>query len=96
MITVNVTAEKTSVRIDGDLLARRYLLPPRFLMRPLLNGGTLASARVRVIRAPECARVAMWRSANYRSSMVSRPPIARTTSTTPRWLRRNALRFCST
>jgi hypothetical protein len=23
-------------------LARRYLMPPRFLMRPLLNGGTLA------------------------------------------------------
>jgi hypothetical protein len=23
-------------------LARRYLTPPRFLMRPLLNGGTLA------------------------------------------------------
>jgi len=22
-------------------LARRYLTPPRFLMRPLLNGGTL-------------------------------------------------------
>jgi hypothetical protein len=22
-------------------LARRYVLPPRFLMRPLLNGGTL-------------------------------------------------------
>jgi hypothetical protein len=22
-------------------LARRYLSPPRFLMRPLLNGGTL-------------------------------------------------------
>ena len=23
-------------------LGRRYLLPPRFLVRPLLNGGTLA------------------------------------------------------
>jgi hypothetical protein len=22
-------------------LARRHLMPPRFLMRPLLNGGTL-------------------------------------------------------
>jgi hypothetical protein len=28
-------------------LARRYLIPPRFLMRPLLNGGTLGGRRMR-------------------------------------------------
>ena len=42
------------------------------------------------------ATMAMCRSANFRFSKVSRPPIARTTSTTQRSLRRNASRFCST
>jgi hypothetical protein len=36
-------------------LARRYLIPPRFLMRPLLNGGTLGgqSRTGRVPRIPD-------------------------------------------
>src|SRR6478735_10616612 len=35
------TASSLSPLVKYDGLARRYLLPPRFLMRPLLNGGTL-------------------------------------------------------
>jgi len=37
---VTITASLSPV-VKYHGLARRYLMPPRFLMRPLLNGGTL-------------------------------------------------------
>jgi hypothetical protein len=39
-LVVTVTAYLSPV-VKYHGLARRHLLPPRFLMRPLLNGGTL-------------------------------------------------------
>jgi hypothetical protein len=39
-------------------LARRYLLPPRFLMRPLLNGGTFGQAEKRSCKQKQALR--MW------------------------------------
>ena len=70
-VVVAITARLSPVvRYHG--LARRYLTPPRFLMRPLLNGGTLGRQRAdrnfarAFFRVRAGSLTALWRARQRR------------------------------